>query len=149
MITLQSTGLFLDLVGVSLLGFDLIRIQSNLKKQAKLRTEKLEEITEEYGGVEIWANDLGADWSVYHDAGEGLYEAGFGEFNAEAAQKSFSEATNAITLVAKRTEAISQLVNASYDEDQKSSNASLVFSYIGLVLIVTGFALQIIGTLLN
>lgn len=145
--TLQIVGLVLDLLGVGFLGIDLVRIQYGLRKAAKIRINRLEELAEEYGGVEDWSADIGrvANWAEHADIGEGLYEPIPGAFDASAASRSFEEAMQAVGAIAKRSTEIADLVLGSYVADRESAKSSLVFSYIGLMLILVGFSLQIIA----
>jgi hypothetical protein len=48
------TGLVLDLIGVLLLGFDLIRVQRMLRSQAAEDLANFERMAEAYGGTESW-----------------------------------------------------------------------------------------------
>ena len=147
MITLQIIGLGLDFLGVGLLGIDLIRIQNALRTAAKVRISRLEEIADEYGGVEEWAIDIGrnANWAEHADIGEGLYEPIPGAFDADAASSSFGQAMQAVSAMATRSTAVADLVLASYIEDRKNARSSLIFSYVGLALILLGFSLQIVA----
>jgi hypothetical protein len=47
-------GLILDVVGVLLLGFDLVRVQKSLQSQARNDLARFEAMVEEYGGTEKW-----------------------------------------------------------------------------------------------
>lgn len=51
-------GLALDAFGVFLLGYDLIHLQSSSKKRAADNINNIEEMSEEYGGIQSWAEDI-------------------------------------------------------------------------------------------
>jgi hypothetical protein len=143
--SLQVIGLGFDLVGVMLLGADLIRIQFELRRSAEVRISNLQELTDKYEGLEGWAQEIGkkANWAEHADIGEGLYELIPGAFNPDAAEQSFSDAMQTVGDLASKTAGITNLVLLSVQEDKKTASSSLVFSYAGLALILTGFVLQI------
>lgn len=146
---LQVVGLGLDLLGVALLGVDLIRIQNDLRSKANERIDRLNELAEEFGGVEEWADDIAksANWAEYADIGERIFEPIPGSFDAGAAKESFGEAMQAVGIVAARADKVSGIVLAAYQSDKESAKSSLIYSYLGLALILTGFGLQIISML--
>lgn len=146
---LQTTGLAFDLIGVILLGVDLLRIQIGLRKAAEVRIERLEQLAEEYGGVDDWSAEIAksANWAQYADMGERIYEPISGSFDAAAAKESFGEAMQAVGYTARRTNEMADIVMASYEADRNSAGSSLVFTYIGLTLIIVGFCLQIISAI--
>ena len=55
---LTILGLVFDVIGVILLGIDLIRLQRATKDRAKEGRAMFDEIEEEYGGIESWADEI-------------------------------------------------------------------------------------------
>lgn len=149
MIALVPLGLILDLIGVLLLGVDLVRIQMSLRRSAEFRISRLNDISSEFEGVGDWAKDIakGAYWTEFHNTEGSRYEPSPGTFDPQSAKKNFEEAMEAVSLNSRRLDAIADIVISSYLDDKKTANASLVFSYAGLTLIVIGFSLQIIFAL--
>lgn len=141
-------GLILDLVGVALLGFDIIRIQTSLRRGATLRLSKLNEVASEYGGIEQWSKWIGEDayWTHwYSDEGRMLPDKD--SFDPDAAQKSFSEATEAISSLSQHVHKLGELLLSSTKSDKETAATSLVVTIFGLVLILCGFGFQIYGSL--
>lgn len=62
MIYLSIAGLALDLAGVMMLGVDLVRVQRRLRGDAEERISRLDEILEEIGGIDSWAETVPSDF---------------------------------------------------------------------------------------
>ena len=52
MLHLSAIGLILDLVGVLMLGIDLVRVQRKLRRDADDRLASLQEVTAGVGGID-------------------------------------------------------------------------------------------------
>lgn len=61
---------------------------------------------------------------------------------------SFKEAVDATDALAKQTSLIAEEIAAEAADSNKLSQQSLWFTYIGLILIITGFVLQIAAYLI-
>ena len=85
-------GLSLDLIGVLLLGIDLIRVQRGIASQALERRDRFADFVEQSEFFAQYAGEVGAggDWR------ESQYEEGrieyYGGFDHAAAEESFKEA---------------------------------------------------------
>ena len=51
---LNPAGLCLDFVGVLLLGFDLVRVQRSMKRQAGEDLKRFDAMVEDHGGTDEW-----------------------------------------------------------------------------------------------
>lgn len=140
---LTLIGLLLDLVGVVLLGFDLVRIQRKLRRDAEERIATLAGVVEANEGVESWMNELGrsADWREYQRDDGGYWPVG-GTFDSSAAQSSFKELGAQVAEIGSSVHRLAHMMSINVLNDQSTAHLSLKFSYIGLALVVIGFALQ-------
>jgi hypothetical protein len=139
---LSISGLALDLFGVLLLGFDLVSVQRRLRGDAEDRISRLDSILEEIGGIDGWAKTVPSDFR------EGQWEEGRtvmmpGTFDPKRARESFEEVLDTVSVVGNHVLTLANMQLAAIDTDRNTANLSLRFSYIGLALIVFGFALQI------
>jgi hypothetical protein len=51
-------GLATDFVGVLLLGVDLVRLQSLLRRHAQENLDRFEEMEDAYGGITGWSDEI-------------------------------------------------------------------------------------------
>jgi len=58
LINYSIIGLILDVIGVCLLGFDLIRLQRSIRLRGKEGRARFDDLESKYGGIESWADDL-------------------------------------------------------------------------------------------
>jgi hypothetical protein len=147
--TLISFGLILDLMGVVILGVDILRIQSRLRTAATERLDALNTIATEYGGIEEWMKCVGEDayWThFYSDEGRMLPDKD--RFDPDAAQKSFVEAAEAISGLSQHIHKLGSLLLSASKADKKIAGFSLGFTILGLFLIVFGFSFQIYGSII-
>ena len=142
----STSGLVLDLVGVMLLGADLVRIQRRLRGDAADRLERLEEVAASAGGLEAFLKGVSGDWREY-ERDEGRYLPVYGTFDHDAARANVSELKDGMNGLADSLGTLAEMMIASVRADRETATLSLRLTYIGLALIVTGFLLQIIGAL--
>jgi hypothetical protein len=141
-------GLVLDLIGVLLLGFDLIRVQRMLRSQAAEDLANFEQMAEDYGGTESWIQDIkkGAHWvressySDHHVQEEVSY-------NAERSMEIIKEATECMEGLAGHIASVVSLQKKQVEGNREAAQKSLRYSIIGLVFIFFGFLGQMVGTL--
>jgi hypothetical protein len=145
---LSPVGLTFDLAGVGLLSFDLIRIQRGLKVQANRRIEHVQGLIDEYGDVEHKldeiANEMG--WQHYNFE-EGRPVPDYDSFDPDLLVRLASRAGSAFETVRSYLKGLSEFFIEVEDEEWTTARASLRYSYVGLLLIVLGFVLQLLGTL--
>ena len=146
MVHLSITGLALDLAGVMMLGVDLVRVQRRLRGDAEQRISRLDEILEEIGGIDSWAETVPSDFREWQWE-EGRTVMLPGTFDPDRARESFEEALSTISAVGTHVLRLANMQLATVDADRVTANLSLRYSYIGLALIAIGFCLQIIAYL--
>ena len=139
---LSISGLVLDLSGVLLLGVDLVRVQQRLRGDAEDRITKLDEILEEIGGIDGWAEAVPSDFRAWQFE-EGRTVMLPGTFDPRQARESFDEALSTISAVGMHVVTLAKMQSATIDSDRSTARLSLRFSYIGLLFITLGFALQL------
>lgn len=146
MTRLTILGLILDLVGVLLLGVDVLRIQWRLRREARDRLASLAEVFDGYENLERWMDELArnADWRE-HERDEGRYVPVSGTFDPGAARESITEITRQISELGSDIAKLAQLQMAAANADRKTAGISLAYTFTGLAMIVVGFALQIIA----
>jgi hypothetical protein len=145
---LSPFGLVLDLIGVGLLGYDLIRVQRMLRAQAKDDLSHFEAMAEEYDGVDSWIDEINksARWipeSAYsdHHAEDGV------SYNAHRAIEQLDEVTQCMSLLASHLAKVVSLQRQQAQGNNRAANASLRYSILGLIFIFFGFVLQMLGSL--
>ena len=144
MLSFQIVGLVFDMIGVILLGIDLILVQRTLKLQATQRRDELDAFLEEFGGIESWASEIGkqsrwvqqAEYSDYHAEDEVSYNASRSAENTKELARSVESVSQWMTGLVKLHLKESQI-------GETAAKSSLRFTAIGLFLIVTGFSMQI------
>jgi hypothetical protein len=141
-IYLSIAGLVIDLIGVMMLGVDLVRVQRRLRGDAENRVTRLDAILESIGGIDGWAETVESDFREW-DWDEGRTVGVPGTFNSERARESFKEALETISAVGTHVVTLAKMQVAAIDVDRDTANLSLRYSYVGLVLIALGFCLQI------
>lgn len=147
MIYLSITGLALDLAGVLLLGVDLVRVQRRLRGDAEERVSRLDEILEEIGGIDGWAETVPSDFREWQWE-EGRTVMVPGTFDPEQTRESFQEALSTISAVGSHVLTLANMQLAAIDADRSTANLSLRYSYVGLALVALGFVLQILAYLI-
>ena len=144
MIALSVTGLVLDLVGVMMLGVDLVRIQKRLRGDAEDRLAALNDVAEGAGGTEAFLKSISGDFREYY-RDEGRYLPSAGTFDHQSAERSLDELKDGVNGLADYLGTLAQMLIASVEGDRETAKISLTVTYGGLSLIVLGFILQIAG----
>lgn len=107
---ITAIGLVLDLLGVSLLGIDLIRVQNNNKRQSDSDQDNLNRVSDDFGGVESWLEDITkmGRWNTgTMDEGRYVFYDGF---DGDAAERAFSDLAKASLASQQNIERIAALV---------------------------------------
>lgn len=139
---LSISGLVLDLTGVMMLGVDLVRVQNRLRSEAEDRISRLDNILEEIGGIDAWAETVPDDFREWQWE-EGRTVMLEGTFDPRQARESFKEALDTISAVGTHVLTLAKMQSAAIDTDRATAALSLRFSYAGLALIAIGFSLQL------
>jgi len=139
---ISAVGLLLDLIGVMLLGIDLIRVQRHQRNDAIDRLARLENILEGIGGLDGWAKTVRSDFRDW-DWDEGRTVMLDGTFDPRAARESVQEIAETVSVVGTHVVTLAQMQTATIDADRSAADVSLKFAYFGLALILAGFAMQL------
>jgi hypothetical protein len=142
MIHLSAIGLILDLVGVLMLGIDLVRVQRKLRLDADDRLSSLQDVTEGVGGIDRFLKSVSADFREF-ERDEGQYFPRSGTFDFASAERSFEEMKDSINGLADQVGTLAAMLNTSVEGDRKTATMSLIVSYLGLLFVIVGFGLQI------
>jgi hypothetical protein len=141
-------GLILDVIGVLLLGFDLVRVQKSLRTQARNDLARFEAMVKDYGGAESWLEEISKNsrwidesaYSEHHAEDEVSY-------NARHAIDQLAEMAQSVSGLA---EAITKIILFQKDQAEANSriaNASILYSIVGLALIFVGFLMQLVSAM--
>ena len=141
MIWFSAIGLLLDLIGVVLLGFDLIFVQKSQKSSADRDQKLLNEAFPKFQTLEFEKTDLetGISGSEGFDGDGGVDARGLNR-TLSAFREEIDKSQEGITDV------IAYLFSSVRDKS-KETERSLIYTYFGLSLIVLGFGLQLIGVI--
>lgn len=142
MIVLSVAGLVLDLIGVMMLGVDLMRIQKRLRSDAEGRLAALNDVAEGAGGTEAFLKSISGDFREYY-RDEGRYLRSNGTFDYQSAKQSLDELKDGVNGLADHLGTLARMLIASVESDRETAKISLNVSYGGLGLILLGFLLQI------
>ena len=142
---LGMVGLVFDVTGVLMLGFDLVRVQRKLRADAEERLATLNEVTDAAGGLDGFLKSISGDWREYeYDEGAMIPRGGF---DHKSAERSFGEVKDGINSLANNLYTVASMMVATVESDRKAAGMSLWVTYMGLLSIVAGFALQFAGYL--
>lgn len=144
MIALSIGGLTLDLVGVLMLGADLVRVQRKLRDDALDRIAALTEVVEAAGSMESFLKSVSGDFREYY-RDEGMFLPSPGTFDADAARQSLEEVKDGINGLSDNLTTVARMMVATVENDEKTAGMSLNVTYVGLGLTVIGFAAQAAG----
>ncbi|MDE0103110.1 MAG: hypothetical protein OXN89_12080 [Bryobacterales bacterium] len=141
-------GLILDLIGVLLLGADVVRLQRTNRRRANQGRASLDEIESVYGGIESWTNEIKkqSEWipesaySRHHSEDEVSY-------NAHHALDNLRDISSAVNGLAERVTKVSMILHNNAIQDERIASISYRLSIVGLVCLVFGFLFQIFGAL--
>jgi uncharacterized membrane protein YidH (DUF202 family) len=143
---LVLVGLFLDLIGVLLLGVDVLHVQRTLKKSATEVLDKVHSVFDEADEAGRSLRDVAFDHRHYDwDEGQVVYFQD--SFDEKAARRSQVALNQSISNLTKGLSQLADIVLTGADAQEASANLSRKRTLVGLGLIIVGFALQIIGQL--
>jgi hypothetical protein len=131
MIALSVTGLALDIVGVMMLGVDLVRIQKRLRGDAEDRLAALNDVAEGAGGTEEFLKSISGDFREYY-RDEGRYLPSNGTFDYQSAKQSLDELKEGVNGLADHLETLARMLIVSVEGDRETAKISLNVSYGGL-----------------
>jgi hypothetical protein len=142
------TGLTLDVIGVLLLGFDLVRVQKSLRTQARNDLARFEEMVEDYGGAESWIEEItknsrwveAREYERYHAEDEISY-------NARHALDQLQELAQSVSGLAAPVAKIILFQKEQAEANSRIANTSILYSIVGLVLIFVGFSMQLVAAM--
>ena len=141
-------GLIFDVVGVLLLGFDLVRVQRSLRTQAGNDLARFEAMVEDYGGTESWIEEISKnsgwirsrEYERYHVEDEV-------SFNVRHAIDQLQELAQSVAGLAEPITKIILLQKDQAEANSRIANASILYSIVGLALIFVGFVMQFIAAM--
>lgn len=144
----SSAGLGLDLIGVSLLGFDLIRVQQKLRVEAKESLTEYERLIEENGGFDEYIAGIkkNARWVNSHEYSRYHAEDEV-SFNARHSLDQMQELADCSNALADHVSEIISIYRDQTERAKKLSDVSIKYSVLGIVFIVIGFGLQLVATI--
>ena len=142
MLHLSAVGVILDLVGVLMLGIDLVRVQQKLRRDADDRLASLQEVTAGVGGIDRFLKSVSGDFREY-ERDEGQYLPRNGTFDSDSAERSFEEMKDGINGLADQVGMMAAMMVAGVEGDRKTASMSLIVTYLGLLFVIIGFGLQI------
>ena len=130
-----------------LLGFDVLRIQRRLEKDADDRWSTWQSVLEENGYLVNELTDLRSksDWREWH-LHEGVQMLD-GTIDSKAAQEAFQGLIDANNEQSRLLDVLSNALALVAKSDADNAKASITYTRMGLALIALGFVLQIIGAL--
>jgi len=147
-VTIAAFGLVLDLLGVLMLGFDLLRLQAKLRRQARADHRLYLELSHDYEEVERSAVRL-RGLSAYAERDGRLDRASDEEiaFNVKNLASRVPEITGALAALGDRAERLTAHLIERNRAAHENARGTLRLTALGLILITVGFALQIVGAL--
>ena len=141
-------GLILDVIGVLLLGFDLVRVQKSLRTQARNDLARFKAMVEDYGGAESWLEEIAKN-SRWID--ESAYSEKHTEdevsYNARHAIDQLGELAQSVSGLAEAITKIILFQKEQAEANSRIANASILYSILGLALIFVGFLMQLISAM--
>ena len=143
---LSIGGLSLDLVGVLLLGLDLIKVQRKISAEAEEAEGTLESFLADYGDLPEALSDLQKntrriqlhEYSDYHAEDETSY-------NIDVQVERMKELAGIVKETTRWTSLLVEFQREQTQNERGMVASSVKFSVIGLLLIVIGFGMQIVA----
>ena len=137
-------GLVLDLLGVSLLGIDLVRLHRQLRRKAADSREAYRELDDLLGGsapeLDRLSGEASTRYGVPRQSGDTE-----DEYNTQVLGEVVTEVAGLASVVSGYLEGVVRELSASARREERLSSRSLVFSYVGGGFVMLGFSLQIVG----
>ena len=145
---ISTVGLCADAFGAGLLGFDLIRLQHRIRREAADRQTMLEGVAEQYGGVAAWAADIKkqARW-VPSSAYEDYHAEDVISYNTRNLADRAEELGDCVNGLGEHVARITEYLGEAAKSDTTTSAISIRYSIVGLALLFFGFVLQTLGTI--
>ena len=139
-------GLVLDLVGVLMLGADLIRLHFSLRTRAATTREFYDQLEEAYGGVESWMRDVAEKYTGWKEPPRSSGDP-TELHNLGNTIEVVKEVAEGVYSVSSRLARVNEVLDAGARQDETLSARSMWVSCLGLAFLTAGFILQIIGAL--
>jgi len=141
----SAVGLAIDLLGVLILGYDLLRLQRSLRSEARERASEVKKFYDDYIPAEEWADEIRTHAGrLTCRSSRDLFASSDG-----ALSDGLSEVAEALDFVAVRIASQAKLERRRSEQDEQSAMVSFKLSGRGLALILSGFFIQLIGIFLN
>lgn len=140
----STAGLLLDLIGVTLIGCDVITFQRSAKIETKSRSIVLNEVKSElksiYENLETKEpfSQVSGYSSHYHDAD-------YTEANIEQSIDGLNRIYDEVFALTENVKNIAKMLYNNSEYEKGLASKSFPISIIGLILSIIGFILQIIG----
>lgn len=146
LINYSIVGLILDVVGVCLLGFDLIRLQRSIRLRGKEGRARFDDLESKYGGIEFWADDLKDQSRFTLDYGRSSVSIGGKALHhTDEILEIVSNLALTVNGLAAQLTSVAGILRSNAVEDDRLASISLKFSVLGIAFLVAGFSLQIVG----
>jgi hypothetical protein len=141
----SAVGLVIDLTGVLVLGYDLLRLQRSLRSEAKERSLEIKELYDGYVPAAEWADEIKTRASrLTCRSSRDMIASG-----DDALSDGLNEVAEALDFIAVRIASLAKLERHRSERDEQSARASFKLSGFGLALILLGFFVQLVGIFLN
>lgn len=132
----------MDMIGVLVLGYDVFSLQNFVRNSAEENMKYLKSHFGNFSGLDSHSN-----WKTGSES-EGLFEWD-GGVDVEAAQRDFERMRDRVIDIADSNHSIISFLEESAEAQVASSQKSIRWTIVGMVLIFVGFGLQIAATLLG
>lgn len=135
------------MLGAGLLGFDLVRLQHRLRREAADRRSAIDSMADEYGGIALWTAETKRNaryipqsaYDDYHAQDPVSYNVG----NLTKRAKELGECVNGL---GEHFAKVTTYLGDAADAGKATAALSTRYSITALVLLVAGFVLQTLGT---
>jgi hypothetical protein len=141
----SAAGLTVDLIGVFILGYDLLRLQRSLRSEAQERFCEIKELYDGYVPAQERADKI--KMSARRLTSRNTRDLIASGDNALG--DGLSEVAEALDFIAVRIASLAKLERRRSESDQRSAMVSFRLSGVGLVMILVGFFMQLVGIFLN
>lgn len=144
---ISTIGLCADALGAGLLGFDLVRLQHRLRREATDRRLATESMADEYGGIASWAAEIKRSARYIPQSAYERYHAQDPvSYNVENLAERAQELGECVNGLSEHLAKVTTYLGEAADADNATAALSIRYSITGLVLLFGGFVLQTLGT---